>query len=235
MSVDVDERHPSPPPCRGPDRGAAGRGRERLRACARPSLLAAARGETYVTSRAVAEEVVQEAWLGVLKGLDRFEGRSSLKTWILRIVANRARTRGERERRSVPFSSLARRRRRARRRSRPLPAADDPRYPGGWTRAAARAGPAAGGAADRRRDARSVRSGDRRAPGAPAGGHPPARRRGLGRRRGVRGARAERGQPARAAAPRALEGAGRARAPPQPARLARVEQLAAPRSTFGAT
>jgi RNA polymerase sigma-70 factor, ECF subfamily len=60
----------------------------------------------YVRSRAVAEDVVQEAWLGVLQGLDRFEGRSSLKTWILRIVANRARTRGEREARSVPLSSL---------------------------------------------------------------------------------------------------------------------------------
>src|SRR3954454_12560033 len=62
---------------------------------------------THVRSRAVAEEVVQEAWLGVLQGLGRFEGRSSLKTWILRIVANRARTRGERERRTVPMSSLA--------------------------------------------------------------------------------------------------------------------------------
>src|SRR6478752_7472170 len=61
---------------------------------------------SHVSSRAVAEEVVQEAWLGVLTGLDRFEGRSSLKTWILRIVANRARTRGERERRSVPLSTL---------------------------------------------------------------------------------------------------------------------------------
>ncbi|HWK25636.1 MAG TPA: sigma-70 family RNA polymerase sigma factor [Solirubrobacter sp.] len=85
---------------------------------------------SHVRSRAVAEEVVQEAWLGVLKGLDRFEGRSSLKTWILRIVANRARTRGEREARSVPVSAL----------EGDEPAVDpgrfrpfdDPRYPGGW-------------------------------------------------------------------------------------------------------
>jgi RNA polymerase sigma-70 factor (ECF subfamily) len=70
-----------------------------------PSMLRVAR--TFVSSRAVAEEVVQETWLGVLKGIDRFEGRSSLKTWIFRILANVARTRGERESRSVPFSSLA--------------------------------------------------------------------------------------------------------------------------------
>ena len=69
------------------------------------TMLAVARH--YVSSRAVAEEVVQEAWLGVLKGLDRFEGRSSLKTWILRIVVNTAKTRGIREARSVPFASLA--------------------------------------------------------------------------------------------------------------------------------
>jgi RNA polymerase sigma-70 factor (ECF subfamily) len=61
----------------------------------------------YVSSRAVAEEVVQEAWLGVLKGIDRFEGRSSLKTWLFRIVANTAKTRGVREARSAPFSSFA--------------------------------------------------------------------------------------------------------------------------------
>jgi RNA polymerase sigma-70 factor (ECF subfamily) len=61
----------------------------------------------YVSSRAVAEEVVQEAWLGVLKGIDRFEGRSSLKTWLLRIDANTAKTRGVREARSAPFSSFA--------------------------------------------------------------------------------------------------------------------------------
>ena len=60
----------------------------------------------YVSTRAVAEEVVQETWLGVLSGIGRFEGRSSLKTWIFRILTNRAKTRGEREGRSVPFSSL---------------------------------------------------------------------------------------------------------------------------------
>jgi RNA polymerase sigma-70 factor, ECF subfamily len=60
----------------------------------------------YVSSRAVAEEVAQETWIGVLQGLDRFEGRSSLKTWIFRILTNRAKTRGQREARSVPFSDL---------------------------------------------------------------------------------------------------------------------------------
>src|SRR5919201_371202 len=62
---------------------------------------------TFVPSHAVAEEVVQETWLGVINGLARFEGRSSLKTWIFRILTNTARTRGARERRSLPFSSLA--------------------------------------------------------------------------------------------------------------------------------
>src|SRR5579864_338794 len=61
----------------------------------------------YVPSRAVAEEVVQETWLGVLQGLQRVEGRSSLKTWIFRILTNCAKTRAQREGRSVPFSSLA--------------------------------------------------------------------------------------------------------------------------------
>ena len=60
----------------------------------------------YTPSRAVAEEVVQEAWIGVLDGLPRFEGRSALKTWIFRILVNRAITRGTRERRSAPFSSV---------------------------------------------------------------------------------------------------------------------------------
>ncbi len=86
----------------------------------------------YVSTAAVAEEVVQEAWLGIVKGIDRFEGRSSLRTWMYRIVANVAKTRGQREGRSIPFSSLA--------------GEDDPdggvdpawfqdadgRFPGGW-------------------------------------------------------------------------------------------------------
>jgi RNA polymerase sigma-70 factor (ECF subfamily) len=63
--------------------------------------------QLFVPSRAVAEEVVQETWVGVLRGLDGFEGRSSLRTWVFRILTNRAKTRGERESRTVPFSSLA--------------------------------------------------------------------------------------------------------------------------------
>ena len=68
------------------------------------SMLRVAR--MYVGSRAVAEEVVQEAWLAVLNGIGRFEGRSSLKTWIFRILTNIAKTRGQREGRSLPFSAL---------------------------------------------------------------------------------------------------------------------------------
>jgi len=60
----------------------------------------------YVHSRAVAEEVVQETWLGLLQGLARFEFRSSLQTWIFRILTNRAKTRGQRESRYVPLDSL---------------------------------------------------------------------------------------------------------------------------------
>jgi RNA polymerase sigma-70 factor (ECF subfamily) len=61
---------------------------------------------TYVRTRLVAEEVVQETWLAVIQGLDRFEGRSSLKTWILSILVNKAKTRSVREARSVPFTAL---------------------------------------------------------------------------------------------------------------------------------
>ena len=60
----------------------------------------------YSSNRAVAEEIVQDAWLGVLQGIERFEGRSSFKTWLFRILVNRARTRAEREGRTVPFSAL---------------------------------------------------------------------------------------------------------------------------------
>jgi RNA polymerase sigma-70 factor (ECF subfamily) len=86
--------------------------------------------QAHVRTRASAEEVVQEAWLGVIRGLDRFEGRSSLKTWILRIVVNTAKTRGVREARSVPFTALE---------GDGRPAVDPRRfrgpedpYPGGW-------------------------------------------------------------------------------------------------------
>ena len=58
----------------------------------------------YVTSAAVADEVVQDTWLGVIRGIWAFEGRSSLKTWIFRILVNRARTRAVRESRSAPFT-----------------------------------------------------------------------------------------------------------------------------------
>src|SRR3954466_856375 len=86
----------------------------------------------YVRNQAVAEEVVQETWLGVLNGLRNFEGRASLKTWIFRILTNRAITRAQREGRAVPFSSLG------------DPGPDEPavdpdrfrpaggRWPGGW-------------------------------------------------------------------------------------------------------
>jgi RNA polymerase sigma-70 factor, ECF subfamily len=69
-----------------------------------PSMLGVA--IKYVRSRAVAEEVVQETWLGVVKGLERFEGRSSLRSWVFAILRNTAVSRGEREQRTVPISSL---------------------------------------------------------------------------------------------------------------------------------
>ena len=56
---------------------------------------------SFVPSRAVAEEVVQDTWMGVLRGIGGFEGRSSFRTWLFRILVNRARTAGARERRSV--------------------------------------------------------------------------------------------------------------------------------------
>jgi RNA polymerase sigma-70 factor (ECF subfamily) len=96
------------------------------------TMLAVAR--SYVQTRSVAEEVVQEAWLGVLQSLERFEGRSSLKTWIVAILVHTAQKRAVRERRSVPFASLA-----------PASAVDDGRFqspdepfPGHWRRYPAR-------------------------------------------------------------------------------------------------
>ena len=97
-----------------------------------PSLVRVAR--IYVPTLAAAEEVAQETWLGVLNGLDRFEGRSSLRTWIFRILTNIAKTRAVRDGRTLPFSALADPTRV------PEPAVDadrfldpeHPRWPGHW-------------------------------------------------------------------------------------------------------
>jgi len=72
---------------------------------------------SFVPSRAVAEEVVQDTWLAALRGLEAFEGRSSLKTWLFRILVNRARTTGSKEQRSVPVAD-------------PEPAVDPTRFGG---------------------------------------------------------------------------------------------------------
>ena len=88
-----------------------------------------------VRDRAVAEEVVQETWLAVIRGIESFEGRSSVKTWIFHILANRARTRGVREARSAPFSSLLARELEDDEPSVPTDRfrpADAPKWPGGW-------------------------------------------------------------------------------------------------------
>jgi RNA polymerase sigma-70 factor (ECF subfamily) len=80
----------------------------------------------HVPSRAVAEEVVQETWIAVLAGVDRFEGRSSLRTWVTSILLNIARRRGQRERRTLPFSFLQRRQEEGR----SEPAVDPDRFQG---------------------------------------------------------------------------------------------------------
>jgi RNA polymerase sigma-70 factor, ECF subfamily len=96
-----------------------------------PALLRVAM--SYVPSRAVAEELVQETWIAVMRGIDRFEGRSSLKTWIFTIMTNIASRGGGRERRSAPFSALAREEQGAPSvdADRFLPA-DHDRYPNHW-------------------------------------------------------------------------------------------------------
>ena len=70
-----------------------------------PSMLRVAM--LFVRTRAVAEEVVQDTWVGVLDGIGRFEGRSSFRTWLFRILTNTAKTRGERESRTTPVSFLS--------------------------------------------------------------------------------------------------------------------------------
>lgn len=94
-----------------------------------PTMMRVAR--SHVSTDATAEEVVQDTWLAVLRGIDGFEGRSSLRTWVFRILANIAKTRGVRERRTVPMGSIA-----------PEDSGwtvdpdrfrgPDDRYPGGW-------------------------------------------------------------------------------------------------------
>jgi RNA polymerase sigma-70 factor (ECF subfamily) len=88
----------------------------------------------FTPSRSVAEEVVQETWLRVLGALDRFEGRSSLRTWVFRILVNTAKTRAQREGRTIPFSALqdvARVPEASVEPERFLPD-DHPQHPGGW-------------------------------------------------------------------------------------------------------
>src|SRR4051794_27744470 len=95
-----------------------------------PMLLRVAR--TYVSTDASAQEIVQETWLAVLRGLDGFAGRSTLRTWAFRILENQAKARGAREARTLPWSSLAP--------EEAGPTVDPSRfrgpqdpYPGGWT------------------------------------------------------------------------------------------------------
>jgi RNA polymerase sigma-70 factor (ECF subfamily) len=91
----------------------------------------------HVPSRAIAEDVVQDTWLGVVNGIDRFQGRSSLRTWIFQILLNTARTRGKREKRTLPFAAFRRRAEEGR----DEPAVDADRFqgrrgeqPGAWAR-----------------------------------------------------------------------------------------------------
>lgn len=88
------------------DRLASGDERAFLELVGRHQRAMLAVASTFTHNRALAEEIVQETWMAVVTGIDRFERRSSLKTWIFRILANRARTRASREARTVPFSAF---------------------------------------------------------------------------------------------------------------------------------
>ena len=146
---------------------------------------------SFVPSRAVAEEVVQDTWLAVLRGLENFEGRSSLKTWLFRILVNRARTTGSKEQRSVPVAD-------------PEPAVDPSRFggDGGWADPPEHWVEAAEGRMEAGQAGRPDPGLDRRAARPPARGGAAPRHRGDEQRRGLRGARPHRREPAGPAAPR---------------------------------
>ena len=140
---------------------------------------------SYVASSASADEAVQETWVAVITGIDRFEHRSSLKTWIYRILMNIARSRGVKERRSVPFTSLDQEL------DTPEHAVDPERFrtkgwwPGHWA-----APPVSWDESPERRllgreTHAIVRERDREPPADPADGDSVARRGGLGTRRGL--------------------------------------------------
>ena len=90
---------------------------------------------SYVPSEAVAEEVVQEAWIGILQGISKFEGRCPLRSWMFRILVNCARMRGGREARSMPFSSLVPVESDAPPSPETFRPPEDPRWPGHWAQA----------------------------------------------------------------------------------------------------
>jgi len=168
-----------------------------VRAWHRPMLHVAM---AHTPSRAVAEEVVQETWLAVLEGIDRFEQRSSLKTWVFRILMNQAITKGVRERRTVPFSSLA-----SAEASGDEPSVDPDRFiPGNaeraanhWKPAPLRPAPWPEEAVASRRDASAPAGGNRPVAAGSTCRHHPSRRRGLARGRGLRAPGRVGGQSAR--------------------------------------
>ena len=170
-----------------------------------PSLLRVAR--MYVPTQSAAEEVVAETWLAVVTGLERFEERSSLKTWLFRILTNKAKTRGVRERRTLPFSSFVGDGDEETLRS--TPTASPRRRLDARRRAASRRS-----GCSRARRAGDDRGGDRGAAPEPARRDHAPRRRGPLRRGGVQRSRAFRDQSACTAPPRPGKGAGRVRAVP---------------------